>query len=176
MCNVNELTSCTLYKTFKYTVVKIIILQLLDKCIKTLMETFHLHFNCLLQGEKYLVLKKKYRQLLHERDARHNGTDGDVRARASPARSTSATAQWDVTDACPPPEKQQQEEPMSCGEADNAAEVKFKSSSLVWCHVCGRSCGTNRDNSLVVLGTITHDTIMTIHVNDRFFSKQGCLC
>ncbi|XP_070766808.1 ankyrin repeat domain-containing protein SOWAHA [Enoplosus armatus] len=75
-------------------------------------------------GEKYLVLKKKYRQMLHERDARHPGTDGDGQRHSSPAR-TPASVQWDATDASTssPPQKEQQDEPMSCGEPDSAAEV-----------------------------------------------------
>lgn len=120
--------------------------------LPTLMETFYLLSNCLLQGEKYLVLKKKYRQLLLERDAKHNGADGDAGAHASPARSTSNTAQWDVRDTSPPPEKKQHEEPTLCQEADNAAEVRFKRqlTCLVFC-VCGRSCGTNWDDPLLLM-------------------------
>ncbi|KAM9351043.1 ankyrin repeat domain-containing protein SOWAHA [Symphorus nematophorus] len=74
-------------------------------------------------GEKYLVLKKKYRQMLHERDAKNTGTDGDGQRHSSPAR-TPATVQWDATDASTssPQQKEQQDEPMSCGEPDSAAE------------------------------------------------------
>ncbi|XP_029012659.1 ankyrin repeat domain-containing protein SOWAHD [Betta splendens] len=64
-------------------------------------------------GEKYLVLKKKYRQ--------HNGTDVDAKVHQNPSRTT-ATAQWDMPEASPPQEKQQQEEPMSSGEPGSAAE------------------------------------------------------
>lgn len=76
-----------------------------------------------LQGEKYLILKKKYRQMLHERDAKHPGTDGDGQRHSSPAR-TPATAQWDTTDAStssssPRHQKEQQDE----REPDGAAEV-----------------------------------------------------
>ncbi|XP_028266275.1 ankyrin repeat domain-containing protein SOWAHA isoform X2 [Parambassis ranga] len=74
-------------------------------------------------GEKYLILRKKYRQLLTERDAKHHETDG---GRQSPARPTAATAQWEVTDAVtsrPPPQQQEtQDEPMSCGEPDSESE------------------------------------------------------
>ncbi|KAG8002431.1 Ankyrin repeat domain-containing protein SOWAHB [Nibea albiflora] len=79
-------------------------------------------------GEKYLVLKKKYRQMLHERDAKHPGTGGEGQRHSSPAR-TPATAQWDTTDASasssssPCHQKEQQDEPMSCGEPDSAAEA-----------------------------------------------------
>ncbi|XP_037627848.1 acyl-CoA-binding domain-containing protein 6 isoform X3 [Sebastes umbrosus] len=74
-------------------------------------------------GEKYLVLKKKYRQMLHDRDTKHHGTDGDGQRRSSPARAP-ATVQWDATDASTssPHRKEQQDEPMSCGEPDGAAE------------------------------------------------------
>ncbi|XP_074499389.1 uncharacterized protein LOC141772372 [Sebastes fasciatus] len=74
-------------------------------------------------GEKYLVLKKKYRQMLHDRDTKHHGTDGDGQRRSSPARAP-ATVQWDTTDASTssPHQKEQQDEPMSCGEPDGAAE------------------------------------------------------
>lgn len=56
---------------------------------------------CLSQGEKYLVLKKKYRQLLQERHAEHHGTHGDGQRRSSPAR-VPATVQWEVTDTSAP--------------------------------------------------------------------------
>lgn len=46
---------------------------------------------CLLQGEKYLVLKKKYRQMLQERDGSHPRADVDAQRRPSPP--------WDVADA-----------------------------------------------------------------------------
>lgn len=74
-------------------------------------------------GEKYLVLKKKYRQMLNERDTKHLGIDRDVQRSSSPARAQ-ATAQWDTTDASTtsPQQKEQQDEPMSCGEPDGAAE------------------------------------------------------
>ncbi|XP_060930141.1 ankyrin repeat domain-containing protein SOWAHC [Limanda limanda] len=49
-------------------------------------------------GEKFLVLKKKYRQQLQERDARPQDSDGDGQRRLSPSR-TEATAQWDSPDA-----------------------------------------------------------------------------
>nr|XP_033485509.1 ankyrin repeat domain-containing protein SOWAHA isoform X2 [Epinephelus lanceolatus] len=74
-------------------------------------------------GEKYLVLKKKYSQMLNERDTKHLGIDRDVQRSSSPARAQ-ATAQWDTTDASTtsPQQKEQQDEPMSCGEPDGAAE------------------------------------------------------
>ncbi|XP_070695233.1 ankyrin repeat domain-containing protein SOWAHC [Pempheris klunzingeri] len=74
-------------------------------------------------GEKYLVLKKKYRQMLHERDSKRPGTDGDGQRHSSPAR-TPATARWDTTDAATssPHRREQQDEPMACEEPDCAAE------------------------------------------------------
>lgn len=82
--------------------------------------------SCLSQGEKYLVLKKKYRQILHERDARPPGTDGDGRTHFSPTR-TPAAARWEAPDSLTssPLQKEQQEEP------GGAAEVKFKPSLLL---------------------------------------------
>ncbi|KAF1390036.1 hypothetical protein PFLUV_G00053900 [Perca fluviatilis] len=71
-------------------------------------------------GEKYLVLKKKYRQMLHERDTKHHGTDADGQSGSSPARAP-ATVQWDATDASASSHPQQDEQ-MSCGGPDGAAE------------------------------------------------------
>ncbi|XP_035512980.1 ankyrin repeat domain-containing protein SOWAHC isoform X1 [Morone saxatilis] len=71
-------------------------------------------------GEKYLVLKKKYRQMLQERDTKHHRAEGDGQRHSSPAR-TPATVQWDAATS-PPHQKEQQDEPMSCGEPDSAAE------------------------------------------------------
>ncbi|XP_062421482.1 ankyrin repeat domain-containing protein SOWAHC isoform X1 [Pungitius pungitius] len=61
-------------------------------------------------GEKYLVLKKKYRQILHERDSKHECT--------SPGR-----AAWDATDpsASSPPQKEPYQ-PMPRADPDGAAE------------------------------------------------------
>lgn len=81
------------------------------------------HF-LLSQGEKFLVLKKKYRQLLQERDTKTLATDEEKHA--DPAAST-PSAQWDATNpatsAAPPME--QQDELMSCGEPENATEVNM---------------------------------------------------
>uniref|UniRef100_A0A3Q3XBG9 Uncharacterized protein n=1 Tax=Mola mola TaxID=94237 RepID=A0A3Q3XBG9_MOLML len=75
-------------------------------------------------GEKYLVLKKKYRQMLQERHAKHAGSDGDGQRRPR----APAAAQWDATDAsaCPPQRREQRGEPRSCGRPDGAAEVNLK--------------------------------------------------
>ncbi|KAI4823416.1 hypothetical protein KUCAC02_012000 [Chaenocephalus aceratus] len=59
-------------------------------------------------GEKYLVLKKKYRQMLQDRDARLHGTDGDAQRGSSPARAPAA-AQWDASD--PSTSSHQQKDP-----------------------------------------------------------------
>ncbi|XP_062314834.1 ankyrin repeat domain-containing protein SOWAHB isoform X1 [Osmerus eperlanus] len=50
-------------------------------------------------GEKYLVLKKKYRQLLHERDPENHGTGKEAQGPASPASpaSSPATVLWEGT-------------------------------------------------------------------------------
>ncbi|XP_029292553.1 ankyrin repeat domain-containing protein SOWAHB isoform X2 [Cottoperca gobio] len=73
-------------------------------------------------GDKYLVLKKKYRQMLQDRDAKHHGTDGDAQSRSSTA-SAQASVPWDATDASTSSsQKEQHDEPMSCGDPDSAAE------------------------------------------------------
>ncbi|XP_034552174.1 ankyrin repeat domain-containing protein SOWAHA isoform X2 [Notolabrus celidotus] len=71
-------------------------------------------------GEKYLVLKKKYRQMLHDRDVKNSGPNGDKQGRSSPARTT-ATVAWDSTDALTSTLhlKEAQDEPMLCGEAED---------------------------------------------------------
>lgn len=86
-------------------------------------------FQCLLQGEKYLILKKKYRNLVQEREAKHLRPDGDRQRHLSPARTTTTSVQWEVTDAPTSThhEKEEQDVPMSCGEADATAEVNLKS-------------------------------------------------
>ncbi|KAK2897212.1 hypothetical protein Q8A73_013592 [Channa argus] len=78
-------------------------------------------------GEKYLILKKKYRQLLHEQDTKPHGTDGDGQQLQKLARTT-VTAQWDASDASnsSAQEKQHQDEPMSCGEPDTTAESEWE--------------------------------------------------
>ncbi|KAM7411273.1 hypothetical protein PAMA_021321 [Pampus argenteus] len=74
-------------------------------------------------GEKYLFLKKKYRQLLQERDTKHHGTEVDGKTHLSPT-TTHPTVQWEVTDASTSflPQKEVQDELMSCAEPENAAE------------------------------------------------------
>ncbi|XP_026188412.1 ankyrin repeat domain-containing protein SOWAHB isoform X2 [Mastacembelus armatus] len=73
-------------------------------------------------GEKYLVLKKKYRQLLHERDAKQHGTNGKGQRELSQARTTAAV-QWDATDASTSfHQKQQRDELISRREPDSAVE------------------------------------------------------
>ncbi|CAI5648474.1 unnamed protein product [Oreochromis niloticus] len=83
-------------------------------------------------GEKYLILKKKYRNVVQEREAKHLRPDGDRQRHTSPARTTS-TVQWEVTDAptSTPREKEEQDEPMSCGEADATAEGQRKGADPV---------------------------------------------
>uniref|UniRef100_A0A3Q2QA27 SOWAHA-C winged helix-turn-helix domain-containing protein n=1 Tax=Fundulus heteroclitus TaxID=8078 RepID=A0A3Q2QA27_FUNHE len=70
-------------------------------------------------GEKYLVLKKKYRHLLQERDNKHHGTDGDPKRHLSPGRTT-GSAQREAADilTSSPCKKERQDEPMPCGEPE----------------------------------------------------------
>ncbi|KAM8830785.1 ankyrin repeat domain-containing protein SOWAHA [Synchiropus picturatus] len=81
-------------------------------------------------GEKFLFLKKKYRQLLQERGGRADMMDVAEQRHSSPSR-TLAVAQWEVTDTstCPPPTspppshlKDAADEQMSSGEAESAPE------------------------------------------------------
>ncbi|KAM6976960.1 uncharacterized protein FYW47_001801 [Aplochiton taeniatus] len=51
-------------------------------------------------GEKYLFLKKKYRQTLQERYVDHRGTPA-VEKQASPARPRTTPAQWDMSESEP---------------------------------------------------------------------------
>lgn len=83
-------------------------------------------------GEKYLVLKKRYRQMLQERDAKHPAADVDGRRHSSPARAPAA-ARWDASTS-PPRQKEQQDEPMSCGEPDSAAEDLQTGTALMQQH------------------------------------------
>ncbi|XP_036960027.1 ankyrin repeat domain-containing protein SOWAHC isoform X2 [Acanthopagrus latus] len=83
-------------------------------------------------GEKYLVLKKRYRQMLQERDAKHPTADVDGRRHSSPARAPAA-ARWDASTS-PPRQKEQQDEPMSCSEPDSAAEDLQTGSALMQQH------------------------------------------
>ncbi|XP_053174446.1 ankyrin repeat domain-containing protein SOWAHA [Scomber japonicus] len=74
-------------------------------------------------GEKYLFLKKKYRQLLQDRDTKNQGTELDGETNVSTSR-TPAAVQWEVTDASDPPlhQKELQDELITCGEPESAAE------------------------------------------------------
>ncbi|XP_062247832.1 ankyrin repeat domain-containing protein SOWAHA [Platichthys flesus] len=76
-------------------------------------------------GEKFLVLKKKYRQQLQERDARPQDSDVDGQRRLSPSR-TEATAQWDspnATTASPSQQHGRQDERASRGEEQRTGGV-----------------------------------------------------
>ncbi|XP_008412770.1 ankyrin repeat domain-containing protein SOWAHA isoform X4 [Poecilia reticulata] len=81
-------------------------------------------------GEKYLILKKKYRNLLQERDTRLHETDGNAQRNQSLARVTAA-AQWEATDilTSSPSKKEEQDEPMSCGEPDEESESEHDEES-----------------------------------------------
>ncbi|XP_054912964.1 ankyrin repeat domain-containing protein SOWAHB [Poeciliopsis prolifica] len=70
-------------------------------------------------GEKYLVLKKKYRNLLQERETRHHETDRNAQRNQNLARVTAAVqreATYILTSS--PSKREEQDEPMSCGEPD----------------------------------------------------------
>ncbi|KAM9342406.1 ankyrin repeat domain-containing protein SOWAHC [Pholidichthys leucotaenia] len=71
-------------------------------------------------GEKYLILKKKYRNLLQERDVKNQGTDGGQLSHHSPARTTAAV-QWEV------------DEQMSYVESDTAAEDQLVGTASIQC-------------------------------------------
>ncbi|XP_013883404.1 ankyrin repeat domain-containing protein SOWAHB [Austrofundulus limnaeus] len=72
-------------------------------------------------GEKYLLLKKKYRHLLQERDTKQHGSD--QQSQPNPARTT-GSVQWEVTDpsASSAHQKERQDELMSCGDPDAESE------------------------------------------------------
>ncbi|XP_029975524.1 ankyrin repeat domain-containing protein SOWAHA isoform X2 [Salarias fasciatus] len=72
-------------------------------------------------GEKYLILKKKYRHLLHERDARPQGGGGPQPRQPSPARTAAAAGQWEVAAGAPAPPPRQ-DEAASAGDSDGAVE------------------------------------------------------
>ncbi|CAK6971916.1 ankyrin repeat domain-containing protein SOWAHA [Scomber scombrus] len=74
-------------------------------------------------GEKYLFLKKKYRQLLQERDSKNQGAEADGLTNVSTTR-TPAAVQWEVTDTSTASllQKELQDELMTCGEHESAAE------------------------------------------------------
>uniref|UniRef100_A0A8C9YYU4 Uncharacterized protein n=1 Tax=Sander lucioperca TaxID=283035 RepID=A0A8C9YYU4_SANLU len=96
------------------------------------------------QGEKYLVLKKKYRQMLHERDTKHHGTDADGQSGSSPARAP-ATVQWDATDASASSHPQQDEQ-TSCGGPDGVAEPPLLQLPVI--QMQGPSAQSNGDDEL----------------------------
>uniref|UniRef100_A0A673BBL5 SOWAHA-C winged helix-turn-helix domain-containing protein n=1 Tax=Sphaeramia orbicularis TaxID=375764 RepID=A0A673BBL5_9TELE len=125
------------------------------------------HCSCPLQGEKYLVLKKKYRQLLQDRDTKHHGAEGEGQRHSTPVR-TPATVQWEATEASTTSsnQKEHQDEPMSCTEPEGAAtestdhsqEVKLKSHFILLCSILLCSLETevksqtNWDESPTTLG------------------------
>lgn len=107
------------------------------------------------QGEKYLVLRKKYRQMLQEKEAKLPRTDGEEQGHPSPAKTAAAGVQWDARNV--PTRCLQQDEPMSC-----AAEVRTvkKTQQTVREEPLGRLSGTPQ---LFVL-------------RNTFMCKQGRLC
>ncbi|KAM3872125.1 ankyrin repeat domain-containing protein SOWAHC [Diretmus argenteus] len=71
-------------------------------------------------GEKYLVLKKKYRQLLCERYPEHHGTHRDRQGHSSPAG-----VQMEATDASSPPSPRKELQDIPIEEA--------RPGQVVWC-------------------------------------------
>lgn len=106
-------------------------------------------------GEKYLILKKKYRHLMQDRDIRHHEMDGDPQKNQIPAR-TAGTAQWETTETSTssPCKKEQQDEPMSCGEPDEdeqqagTVSVQCSSHPLSAAHTNEPSALSNGDDEL----------------------------
>lgn len=62
------------------------------------------------------MLKKKYRQQLQEKEAKHPRMDGEGQRHPSPAKAAAAAAQWDA--GAGPTRCLQQDEPMSCAAAE----------------------------------------------------------
>ncbi|XP_036003414.1 ankyrin repeat domain-containing protein SOWAHC [Fundulus heteroclitus] len=106
-------------------------------------------------GEKYLVLKKKYRHLLQERDNKHHGTDGDPKRHQSPARTT-GSAQREAADilTSSPCKKERQDEPMPCGEPEEEEQQAGTGSAqraphpLSAAHTGDRSALSNGEDEL----------------------------
>ena len=68
-------------------------------CLLLCLSAYLTIYHTLSQGEKYLVLKKKYRQLLQEREPENHGTGKEGQGPASPASpaSSPATVLWEGT-------------------------------------------------------------------------------
>lgn len=64
--------------------------------------------------------------MLQERDTRHHETDGNAQRNQNLARVTAA-AQWDATDILTSSlsKKEEQDEPMSCGEPDEEVSCRL---------------------------------------------------
>uniref|UniRef100_A0A3Q2XQF0 SOWAHA-C winged helix-turn-helix domain-containing protein n=1 Tax=Hippocampus comes TaxID=109280 RepID=A0A3Q2XQF0_HIPCM len=76
-------------------------------------------------GEKYLFLKKKYRQLLQARDKDKTDLPDVDGQRHLSSTAVPATAQWEVTDTSPraPQQRECRDELISCSEPDSATEL-----------------------------------------------------
>ncbi|KAI3357776.1 hypothetical protein L3Q82_016169 [Scortum barcoo] len=132
-------------------------------------------------GEKYLVLKKKYRQLLHERDPKHQGTDGNGRGQSTPPR-TPAGVLWDAADAStsPPQQREQQDEPMSCGEQSRRC-CRGTKANIICPHPDGE--GKERVNRVLMpsvdqqtgTGFVQHSPLqcLVIHVQEPSAQSSG---
>ncbi|XP_019721634.1 ankyrin repeat domain-containing protein SOWAHA isoform X2 [Hippocampus comes] len=77
-------------------------------------------------GEKYLFLKKKYRQLLQARDKDKTDLPDVDGQRHLSSTAVPATAQWEVTDTSPraPQQRECRDELISCSEPDSATECE----------------------------------------------------
>lgn len=129
------------------------------------------------QGEKYLFLKKKYRQQLQERDNKKQGTEADGQISLI-VPQTPASAQWEVTDTSTAPlqQKELQDELISCGEPESAAEVNFN--ICVWKQVVPLAaenttlwiCYQRGHTMFTVHGGMTH-----LYLNKAVFVSALCL-
>ncbi|KAM4610631.1 ankyrin repeat domain-containing protein SOWAHA [Polymixia lowei] len=81
-------------------------------------------------GERYLVLKKKYRQLLCERDAELHGADRDGKTQCGPAR-TPATVQWESSGNSSP--SSPQKGPRDSPPASSPGPGERRPGQVAWC-------------------------------------------
>lgn len=68
------------------------------------------------------MLKKRYRQLLQEKEAKHPSMDGDGQRHPSPTKAAAA-ARWDAGDGGPASRPPRRDEAMSCaGEVNSQTD------------------------------------------------------
>lgn len=114
-----------------------------------------------------MVLKKKYRQMLQEKEAKHPRMDGEEQRHPSPAKTAAAAAvvQWDAGDG--PTRCLQQDEPVTC-----AAEVKPANSYFL--HQT-----PNKQSARAAAGATQRrrTTIaLCVCVAHLFVNKASCVC